>query len=483
MCMLENRQIPIALSFNIIYNQISIQSRVFSYGCWAILNARPNGQSPFSSGLEGPKSKKMKTYLLPALMVLNLAPSICSAALLWDTEVPIPAASDAPLIEGVEFKMIEKYEPDVDGFRWLHGGTIVRHKDTWHVTWGRNPGSENTATEITQGRRSHDDFQSLTRVELIAPGTATDGHSHGATLSYKGELWGFFGRFTGFRGDLRTEAFKFNETSNKWESQGVVVADGFWAYTEPQRMKNGNFIMAGFRVGVENGNPPAVAISNGDDLTDWKLVAIPKDPNLKMWGESSVIVRGNRIINIVRADGSNPWAYVSISEDFGETWTQVERSNLPMVASKPYSGTLSTGQDYLIGTTTGDGGNARRPLTIALTDPGGEYFNQIYRIRDGVRTGEGTTTPADLAYPYAVEYDGHLYVVYSVGRPGNATNSLELAIVPLSSLAEPEPTSLPLLYSAGALLLFHRRLRSARGYVLTHVLDRNTIKPFRRSHA
>jgi len=356
---------------------------------------------------------------------------------LWDPSVPVPSTSAAPLLSGVEFHVIKAHEPLVDGYQWLHGGSIIRHEGTWYMTWGHNQGSENTVTEVTQGRRSGDDFQTLTPVEMIAPGTATEANSHGVTLSHNGELWGFFGRFTGSLQNVRTEAYRLNETTDQWESQGVVVGDGFWACDEPQLMDNGNYVTAGFRVGVSNGNPPAVAISNGDDLTDWDLVHVPKDSSLNIWGESSVIVRGNNLTNIVRANGSDTWAYVSTSADYGQTWSNLERSNLPMVASKPYAGTLSTGQDYLIGTTTADSGNSRRPLTIAVTDPGGGLFKEIYRIRNAVRPGETATTSADLAYPYAVEENGNLYVVYSVGRPGNTKNSLELAIVPLSSITAP----------------------------------------------
>jgi len=177
---------------------------------------------------------------------------------------------------------------------------------------------------------------------------------------------------------------------------------------------------------------PAVAISNGDDMMDWTVVRIPKPAGLNLWGETSVLIHGSNLTAIIR--GGESRAYVSTSNDYGQTWSLVRRSNLPMVNSKPYVGTLSTGQDYLICRTTADGGNTRRPLTIALTDVGGGRFNTVYRIRDGIRPGESSTTEADLAYPYAVEHDGSLCVVYSVGRPGNITNSLELVVIPLSSL-------------------------------------------------
>jgi hypothetical protein len=114
-------------------------------------------------------------------------------------------------------------------------------------------------------------------------------------------------------------------------------------------------------------------------------------------------------------------------------------SNLPMAATKPYAGTLSTGQRYLSSTTTADSGNQRRPLTIAVSRPGANVFSGVFRIRDGISPGPGESHPrASLCYPYAVEHQGHLYVIFSNdgGRGGNR-NSAELAVIPIAQLALP----------------------------------------------
>ncbi len=58
----------------------------------------------------------------------------------------------------------------------------------------------------------------------------------------------------------------------------------------------------------------------------------------------------------------------------------------------------------------------------------------MWRIRDGVRPGEEGPRKRNLAYPHAVEHDGKLYVVYSVGFGGNR-NHCELAVIPVDSLA------------------------------------------------
>jgi hypothetical protein len=221
----------------------------------------------------------------------------------------------------------------------------------------------------------------------------------------------------------------------------VVAEDGFWPMQEPRKMDDGNWILAGISVAGGYGgtnDPAAVAISHGDDFTRWDVIRIPKPEAMVMWGESSVMVSGRRVVGIARY-GAKARALVSVSGDFGHTWTPVRESNLPMTPSKPYCGRLSTGQRYLIGTTTADSGNRRSPLTIAVTRPGEMRFSRVYRIRDAVFAGPGEShARAALSYPCAVEHEGKLYVAYSNdgGRGGNR-NSAELAIIPVRLLDVP----------------------------------------------
>ena len=373
---------------------------------------------------------------------------------LWDPSKPVPSSAEATLLEGIPLVVIKAREPEVDGYNWLHGAAIVRHKNTLYVSFGHNKGSENTASEEARGCKSSDGGKTWEEFFTIDDGNEPDlAVSHGVFFSHDGKLWAFQGGFYGRMKNVHARAYVLNETTHRWEPQGVVAEDGFWPMQEPQRMDNGNWIMAGICVGGGYGgpdDPAAVAISRGDDLTQWDVIRIPKPEEMEMWGESTVIVNGAEVLNIARY--GKPVALASVSKDYGRTWTECRESNLPMAASKPYAGMLSTGQRYLVATTTADSGNRRSPLTVAVSRPGEELFSQLYRIRDAVVTGHGVQVeepPADaphasqiestpdtrLSYPYAAEYDGVLYVVYSNdgGRGGNR-NSCELAIIPVERL-------------------------------------------------
>ena len=356
---------------------------------------------------------------------------------LW-TDKPVPTSAELLPIQDVQFYVIKKNEPEADNYHWLHGLALAWHKGRLYSTFGHNKGAENTASEEARGRISDDGGKTWGPIFTIDDGKEPDlAVSHGVLLSQGGHLWSFNGAFYRNMEQVHTRAYLLDESTGQWIPKGIILKDGYWPLQEPQKMKNGNWIMSGIRALNGYGgtdDPAAVAISHGDDFTKWDLVVIPKPKSMVMWGESTVIFDGTRIINIARY-GEPSKALVAISENFGRTWTSSQISNLSMTGSKPYSGILSTGQNYLIGTTTGDADHQRYPLTIAITDPGKTRFNRIYRIRNAVQKAPGESNPrAALSYPYAVEKDGKLYIAYSNdGGRGANKNSAELAIIPVCS--------------------------------------------------
>ncbi|MBK7931807.1 MAG: exo-alpha-sialidase [Bryobacterales bacterium] len=358
---------------------------------------------------------------------------------LWDERVPMPKASELAELRGVRFSVIQAHEPERDGYGFLHGVALGWHKGKLYASWGHNKGRENTAGEQARGRVSADGGRTWGEVFDIDTGDAAAGLavSHGAFLSHGGRLWAFLGAFYGSRTRVHTRAYVLREETGRWESRGTVVEGGFWPMAEPVRMSDGNWVMAGFVVG--EGEPAAVAVSRGDDFTKWERVVIPRAAGLgTMWGESGVWVEGRSVVNVARY-GAEARALVARSEDGGRRWSEMRASNLPMVTSKPYVGVLSTGQRYLIGTTAADTGKRRAPLTIAVSRRGGRSLEKVFRIRDAEMAGGAwdSHARANLAYPYAVEREGLLYVGYSNngGRTGMNINSAEMAVIPVETLA------------------------------------------------
>jgi hypothetical protein len=389
---------------------------------------------------------------LPLLAALLLAPLVLlsaePAATLWDKREPLLKAAELPVLKDTQFSVIKAYAFKQDGYRFLHGLALCFHKGRLYASFGHNKGGENTDTEEARFSVSDDQGRTWSMVKTMDDGGPEFAVSHGVFLPHGEKLWAFMGSYTGTMQGIHTRAYLLNQTTGEFEKRGVVVEGGFWPMQEPQRMDDGNWIMAGITAGVysEKGtHPAAVAISHGDDFMKWDLVPIAPVPGLQMWGESAVIVEGKRVTNISRY-GAEARALVATSGDYGRTWSQMRPSNLPMTTSKPAAGMLSNGQRYLVCTTTADSGKRRTPLTIAVSRPGETLFSKIYVIRHAEFSGGPgeSNKGAALSYPYAVEHDGKLYVGYSnsgdkttrvgTGRELWNNNSAELAIIPIEKL-------------------------------------------------
>lgn len=361
---------------------------------------------------------------------------------LWEG-ASFPRAAELPVLKGVTFAVIKRHEPARDGFKFLHGVDLCWHGDRLWASYGTNPGNENTAGEIAHARESDDGGRTWRAAQLIGGGERGVGVSHGVMLSRDGELWAFQGAFTNdFRG-THTRAYRLDARTGKWTACGVVAGGGFWPMQNPQKMADGNWIMGGLRAakGVPGAreNRPAVAISRGDDLLHWDVVAIEQGAVAACWGEATVDFAGPHVTLTSRPGWkSNPMvAHVATSADFGRTWTALRPTNLPMASSKPFTGRLSTGARFAVASMSADGGARRSPLVIVWSRPGEWSYSRAAVIRHAeFPAGPGESSPhAALSYPCAVERDGKLYVGYSNNGPRHSNdNSAELAVIPLSSL-------------------------------------------------
>ena len=80
-----------------------------------------------------------------------------------------------------------------------------------------------------------------------------------------------------------------------------------------------------------------------------------------------------------------------------------------------------------MGNTVRDHGWRRSHLTIAVSRPGEKPLCRMWRIR-------AAAADRKLAYPHAIELDGKLHVIHSVGIGANL-NDCELAMLSVAALA------------------------------------------------
>jgi hypothetical protein len=335
---------------------------------------------------------------------------------------------DLPSVASTTYVTVHQAAPGGDQF--LLGASIIEHNGVFYANWANGPIDENSMSERVCGKRSTDGGQTWSEPEVIVPALpGAFARSHGPYLKHDGKLWFFGMRFdypdAGGR-NVNTEAFLLNEQTGAWDCFGIVASGGGMVGA-PVRMANGNWIAGG----VYTGFRACAYISHGDDFTLWDRINIPWPVAGNEYSETAIMVYGDKLIAIMRSNVAGA-AGISVSEDYGRSWTTIEASDFPMVASKPFGGVLSNGQPYLVANVS-DGGNDRDTLVIAVGASGEQSFSRMWKIRQG-RTPqplfEGRYKTPGWQYPYAHEYNGNLYVIYAPGK-----EDCELAIIPVSALS------------------------------------------------
>ena len=367
-----------------------------------------------------------------------------AAQRLWGGDA-FPAVDRIPLLDEVTHVVVHRGSQE-DGF--LHGAAIVHHAGTWYASWGSSPVDENSLLERECGRRgaAGDGARRWGPAEVIGPNLdGAEARSHGVFHVQDGVLWSLVPRFgrprdaadaaSTFPG-LVTDAFRLDPDRGRWELYAEAVAHDFWPMDAPTRLPDGRWIMGGL-----SGRQNAVVATSKQAPLAWERTEIPRPAGCDMqFAETSVLVwpgTGDCTAIIRFRAGSLPGlreqvALVSTSSDAGRTWTPLAASNVPLTASKPYAGHLSTGQAFLVGNVGPD----RHTLVLAVAAPGERAFSRVWRIRHGASPAlrlPGRAKSPQWSYPYAHEHDGSLYVVYSIGK-----EDCGLSIIPLYAISHPQ---------------------------------------------
>lgn len=350
-------------------------------------------------------------------------------ATVWDPQVPLPAVEDLPLPDRITHLMLHRGEP---GFAFLHESCLVRHGDSFFVAWNNSPAAESERGTVVRWIRANADFSEWTAPETLAPPleSATTIWESAQLLSTGGELWAFAGqvhtqpRCPGETGGAMAVC-RFDPKQEAWPAQATVP--GFHPLNRPQRAPGGYWLMGG----QYNLIQPRVAISRGNDLTRWDVVEIPSGPGDSLnFAETSLVVSGEGVTAYVRS--AIEAVFVSESGDGGRTWSRLRQSNLPMRSSKTCAGVLSTGQRYLALNLRSERLGDRDVLALAVSAPRQPYFRRLVLLRKGPSPNPrlpGTCKAPQWSYPSVEEWEGMIYVTYSVTKEDCC-----LSILPLEEL-------------------------------------------------
>jgi len=334
--------------------------------------------------------------------------------------------SSLPYPEGIEY--VDVHNAERNGSHFLLGASIVKFGDLWICGYGQSLVKENDTNTRFACKYSSDGCKTWSEEYVIGPIEKDQCRSHGVFYNSGEVLYAFapraeFGRPSGnlsYPG-LVMEAYRFDPTDRNWTNLGIVLNDAFWPLCEPMDISDNKLLMAGLE--CKTGTyQAAVAIADKEDPLKWEMVLIPNRSNIALWGESTVIDYGDKYVLFCRTKAGK--YAVSESPD-GINWSSLKYTDLSAANTKAYGGTLSNGSRYLI-----FGTESRKHQIIAVGNADGSYgFSSFYYIRSGFNTEARYGFGKQWAYPYAVEEDGKLYVVYSEHK-----ENCELAIIPISSL-------------------------------------------------
>lgn len=357
----------------------------------------------------------------------------------WDPDVPFPSEREMPDPAVVTHITVERAKED--GYHYLHEATVAYHAGRYYAAFANHPTEERgDYDELIRGCVSDDAVHwSEPEVWLAAPAYGATSFNHPLLVEHDGTLYGFFVSWREAHYPC-TEIFTLNDDTGEWVWHPESALRGFVPFCTPQKMPDGNWVLGGEHHWYE----AAVAVSDGDDFLRWRMTDIPRPGGIElMFPESAVVVDGERLLVVCRPLGSSCrdiskgslTAAVAESPDCGKSWSPLKISNFPLSCSAPFAGKLSTGQNYLITNSLEAG---RTLLSIAVTGRNGGLFRKIYAVRRGewpaIRyyVGYGAPQagqPTMYAYPGAIEREGKLYVIYSVGKEDCA-----LTVIPVEAL-------------------------------------------------
>ncbi len=325
---------------------------------------------------------------------------------LIDPDIAQLAAEELPDLRGAVDVVVHRMD---DLYRFLHDNAVAWDGPVLHAAWYNCPEHEIAGASCIRGRRSPDGGRTWSPVEVIAADHDSKGTFYVpvAFCSHQTGLHAFVANMVGHDLVTQCEVYRRYEATGGWQSRGFI-AHHFLPNCAPVRMANGNHLMAGRASENSEEKPafPAVAISHGENLTaPWDVVRLCGH-KLPLHPETTAWVNGSTVTAIVRG-GPGRGPLVFTSEDDGRAWSNSHESNLPSADSKLYAGVLSTGQRYLVWNWPPD----RETLVLGVSRPGEASLSAVWRIRHGFSHTLGIGP--EWSYPCAVEYDGHLYVIYT----------------------------------------------------------------------
>jgi len=223
---------------------------------------------------------------------------------------------------------------------------------------------------------------------------------------------------------VRNDIWATRDGTN-WEMVRKEYVDTRWMFENP-RLTNAGRLLAPT---TEHRGRPGVLLWPGDDpLAEPKIVLHPwfgneqnyyegHDWGVFCYGEATWYTDDDdRIWMYWRDESASMYLGLTLSEDGGETWTEIMRTNFPDSGSRTFAGRLSDGRFYQVGNSTRVHMD-RNFFALSISDDGAK-FNKMYQlVKEPTRQRfQGHLKCHGYQYPSCVVDGDKLLIGHSVNK-------------------------------------------------------------------
>lgn len=211
---------------------------------------------------------------------------------------------------------------------------------------------------------------------------------------------------------LSLEAFRWDNTRDKWVAHGTVLDDAMNNFP-PRKLPSGQWMMSR----RDHRRQVSVMIGGIESFDQWEIrplasydsKARPEEP---YW---YVLPDGRNLVGLIRDNGGSKRLLRVFSTNNGLDWTNIVTTNFPDATSKFFA--LRTSRSYYA-LVSNSNPHRRDPLTLAISRDGIVYTH-LFNLVGG----------RHIDYPHIIEHDDQLLIAFS-----GAKQTMEVLKVSLASL-------------------------------------------------
>ena len=349
-----------------------------------------------------------------------------------------PATLGLPFLTDAEHFTV--YAPaTADDYAYNHGAVLTVFKDRFYMQWQSSFRDEDAEETQVVFATSVDGENWSEPVILASPRTDTV-ITNGGWLHDGDTLIAFINVWPDDTGELKTGYAEFTSSTDglNWSSPARVThADGSpvdGVIEQDSRALPDGRILTTFHV-----EPGLTAKPYYTDdplgISGWiagDFSNLPSEGATSRELEPSwYTTPDDDIVMVFRDQGNSFQTIISVSEDWGETWSSPIISDFPDSRSKQSAGNLPDGTVFRVNSPRRD--RERYPLVLSLSDDG-QNFDHAFVLRSGLSDlpsmrFDGRYKRIGYSYPKSLVHDGFLYVSYATNK-----ERIELTRIPVEAL-------------------------------------------------